>query len=315
MAGFFIEEIMSDEADTIDNEDDSPEVIAEAKSLGWKSPDEWKGEPPKNGFVKAKEYVERGKHVLPIVRSQLEKSEREREALEVRLAKLESETTDKISRMDRMSKVALQRQRESIERQYEAAKEAAIEVGDKDAYRQADKASKEALKEFDEAAEDKVVTTKKDLDEPAKDLPADVKKTISAWTKDNTWYDDDEDLRVIATNYHGKLLKDKPHLTLERNLEEVSKYINDKYRKKVEAAEEEDEEEDERPRRSRVESGSRGGGSAGGSSFSKLPVDARKQADRFIKEEGLFLEKGETAETHLNKARERYAAQYLEDQA
>ena len=36
------------------------------------------------------------------------------------------------------------------------------------------------------------------------------------------------------------------------------------------------------------------------------------KADVFIKDDGLFLEKGETIEKDLQKARERYAKQYLE---
>ncbi|HDA7234988.1 TPA: hypothetical protein O5T43_002567 [Staphylococcus aureus] len=53
-------------------------------------------------------------------------------------------------------------------------------------------------------------------------------------------------------------------------------------------------------------------GGSGGSKFSKLPADAKAQADKFIKEDGLFLEKGETVEKNLSQARERYAAAYLE---
>jgi hypothetical protein len=54
------------------------------------------------------------------------------------------------------------------------------------------------------------------------------------------------------------------------------------------------------------------GGDSGRSSWSKLLADAQKQADTFIKEDGLFLEKGETVEKDLQKARERYAKMYLE---
>jgi hypothetical protein len=50
-----------------------------------------------------------------------------------------------------------------------------------------------------------------------------------------------------------------------------------------------------------------------GGSFARLPKEAQIQADKFIKEDGLFLEKGETVEKDLAKARERYAKQYLED--
>src|SRR3990172_9371333 len=75
-AGFFFEETMSDthqaeQTDQTQFEDDStPEEMTEAQGLGWKSPADWKGEPPKNGFKKAKDFLEHGRTVLPIVRSE-----------------------------------------------------------------------------------------------------------------------------------------------------------------------------------------------------------------------------------------------------
>ncbi len=133
--------------------------------------------------------------------------------------------------------------------------------------------------------------------------------TISEWISLNPWYTADEEMQALANARHGKLLKDKPGMTLADNLEETRKYIATKFPEKFGEV----EEDDEKPARgSRVEGGSRMAGGSGGSKFSKLPADAKTQADKFIKEDGLFLEKGETADKDLAKARERYAAAYLE---
>jgi hypothetical protein len=61
-------------------------------------------------------------------------------------------------------------------------------------------------------------------------------------------------------------------------------------------------------------------GAGGKTAWSKLPKEAQAQADRFIKEEGLYIgptfggSKDETIENSLQKARERYAAFYLENE-
>lgn len=294
------------------DDDSSAEDVAEAKSLGWKDPAEWKGNPPKNGFVKASEYVERGKTVVPIIRSQNAKLEKELADSRKQLEDYKAETTKTVANMSRMTKVALDRQRAQLEDKYSAAIDAATEVGDKDAVRQLRKDEREDLKAFDEAAEDKPAKEEKKDDKNA--FPPEVAKTLETWIGDNNWYSTDAEMQGVANNYHGKLLKDKPGLTLAENLEETRKYVAKRYPEKFGTSADEEGEEDKPSRGSRVEGGSRVPGGGGGSKYGKLPADAKAQADKFIKEDGLFLEKGETVEKDLPKARERYAAAYLENE-
>ncbi|HDA7249066.1 TPA: hypothetical protein O5T67_002531, partial [Staphylococcus aureus] len=54
-------------------DDSPPEDIEKAKAIGWKDPSEWKGAPPKFGFIKAKQYLERAETVIPIMRSENKK--------------------------------------------------------------------------------------------------------------------------------------------------------------------------------------------------------------------------------------------------
>jgi hypothetical protein len=288
-------------------DDSSPEEMEEAKGLGWKSPKEWKGDPPKNGFKKAKDFLAHGKEVLPIVQSQNKKLERELAESKKELAEFKKEQAKTLENLQRMSKAALDRQRQQLKEQYEAVKEAAVEVGDKDAYRKADKQQQEALDKFDEAVAEK----KDDKEEKPK---GEIPKEVEAWVKANPWFDDDEDAKALAISRHGKLLRDHPTWPMEKNLEEVRKYVAKRFPEHFEE-EGKDDDEEEAPKRkgSRVEGGgSRMGGDGGRSAWSKLPADAQKQADTFIKEDGLFLEKGETVEKDMQKARERYAKQYLE---
>lgn len=292
-------------------DDSSPEEMEEAKTLGWKSPKEWKGEPPKNGFKKAKDFLAHGKEVLPIVQSQNKKLERELEAARKELAETKKETAKKLENLERMSRAALKQQRDQLEEKYAAAIDAAAEVGDKAAVQKLRSDEKKALKEFDEEAADKKDDTKKDDDKPKGEIP----KEVEAWVKENPWFEDDEEAKAVAITRHGKLLRDHPTWSLEKNLEEVRKYVAKRFPEHFEEEKKGDDDEDEAPKRkgSRVEGGgSRMGGGAERSAWSKLPADAQKQADTFIKEDGLFLDKGETVEKDLQKARERYAKMYLE---
>lgn len=291
-------------------DDSSPEEMEEAKGLGWKSPKEWKGDPPKNGFKKAKDFLAHGKEVLPIVQSQNKKLERELADAKKELADFKKEQGKTLENLQRMSKAALDRQRQQLKEQYEAVKEAAVEVGDKDAYRKADKQQQEALDKFDEAVAEKKDDKNHD-DKPKGEIP----KEVESWVKGNPWFEDDEEAKAVAITRHGKLLRDHPTWSLERNLEEVRKYVAKRFPEHFEDEGKGDDEDGEPQKRkgSRVEGGgSRMGGDSGRSAWSKLPADAQKQADVFIKEDGLFLEKGETAEKDLQKARERYAKEYLE---
>jgi hypothetical protein len=296
-------------------DDSPPEDIEKAKQIGWKDPSEWKGSPPKNGFVKAKQYLERAETVIPIMRSENKKLKDELAEAKADLKTFKEGTAKTIENMSRMTKVALDRQRAQLEDKYSVAIDAAAEVGDKEQVRKLRDAERKDLKEFDaaaeEVAEDKTEKGKKDVNAA---LPKDVQDTIGHWIGENTWYSTDPEMQMVANAHHGKLLKDKPGLTLAENLEETRKYVARRYPEKFKV--DDDESDDEKPARgSRVEGGSRVAGGGGGSRFAKLPADAKAQADKFIKEDGLFLEKGEDPVKDLAKARERYAADYLGDQA
>lgn len=295
-------------------DDSSPEDVAEAKTLGWKDPSEWKGTPPKNGFVKASEYVERGKTVVPIIRSENAKLKSELADARKELTTFKAETAKTVEGMSRMTKVALDRQRAQLEDKYSAAIDAATEVGDKEAVRKLRADERADLKKFDEAAADPEPKKDDKKDTKGKGFTEEVSQTLNGWIEANTWYSSDAEMQSLANIYSGKLEKDKPGLTLAENLEETRKYVAKRFPEKFGAKSDDDEGEEEAPARgSRVEGGSRMAGGGGGSKFSKLPADAKAQADKFIKEDGLFLEKGETVEKDLSKARERYAADYLGD--
>jgi hypothetical protein len=129
---------MSEEAENILEEfidDSAPDEVEKAKTMGWKEPKEWKGNPPKNGFVKAKEYLERAETVIPIMRAENKKLKDELNDARADLKSFKEETNKTVAKMAQMSKVALDRQRTQLEDKYSAAIDAATEVGDKEQVR------------------------------------------------------------------------------------------------------------------------------------------------------------------------------------
>jgi hypothetical protein len=296
-------------------DDSAPEEMEKAKAIGWKPPKEWKGNPPKNGFVKAKEYLERAETVIPIMRAENKKLKDELAETRADLKSFREETNKTVAKMAQMSKVALDRQRAQLEDKYSAAIDAATEVGDKDQVRKLRQAEREDIKKLDDAIEIKEENTDKAKEKVNGALPKDVQDDIAEWLAENNWYSADEEMQILANFLDGKLTKDKPGLTTKERLAEVRKGVAKRFPEKFKAEDEPDDQgEDEKPARgSRVEGGSRVAGGGGGSRFSKLPADAKSQADKFIKEDGLFLEKGEDPVKDLAKARERYAADYFGD--
>src|SRR5688572_12359429 len=122
-----------------------PKIEAEAKEMGWKPKEAWKGDP--EGWRPADEFVKRGKEILPIVTKKLKDTE-------AALAKLKTETAETIARSERMNATALKMQREQLESRYEALKMRAVEQGDTKGYAAAQQAQQTALKAVDKEIED-----------------------------------------------------------------------------------------------------------------------------------------------------------------
>lgn len=307
----------ADQVEQSDEGEASPEVIQQAKDMGWVSPDTWKGAQPKNGFLSPQEYIRRGEKIMPIVRAENKKLTDALATERAERAADKAEHAKTIARIERMSTLGIEQARRQIEEKYADRKEAAVDVGDKAAYRQAEKDEKEAIAAID----DKLKEAAPEKEKPngkAGDLPKAVTDIIDAWQADNKWYrtdDPSDEMTAYAVARHIKLQKEKKGLSLKENLEQVAADVRKRFPEEFGDVDDGKggDEEPEKPRGSRVEGGSRTGGGGTASLWSKLPADAKAQADKFIKEDGLFLNKGETVEKNMREARERYATQYLGD--
>lgn len=304
---------MGNEEDNVAQTDseDTPETIAKAKEMGWVSPDEWRGDPPKNGFRGAAEYVKNSERVMPLINARARKAEERVAALETELNTTRAEHTRNLDRIERMSRATLENQRSQIEAEYEAKKTYAVETGDRATYQALVKQEKEVTKAFDErAAEVEKPKPKAGDDQPG--IPKEVKATLDTWFADNPWYHSDGEMNALATAVHNRLMKERSGLTLAENLAEVRNYIKKKFPDKFGAAEEEGE-DDPPARGSRVEGSARTGGGRQ-TQWSRVPPENRKIAEN-AGHISYYLESGETMEKNKTQAQERWATKYFEGEA
>lgn len=271
-----------------------PAVEAKARETGWVPLEEYKGDPAK---WKPADKWKSPDEQLGTMRKKLEKTE-------AAFAKFKRDTADNFARTERMNAAAIKQARQDIIDKYEAEKKAAVKTGDEDAFDKAEAAKTKALKNLDDEAE-KANGKGKDDGKSADLSPEDI-ETVEDWKDENPWFDANEAMRNFADKRFVRIRRRDPDMAMEDVLGEVRKAVEEQFP---------DEFGKRRTNGSKVEGGNggdMGGNGAGRSLFLKLPAEAKAQADRFIKE-GLFLEKGETAEKNMAQARERYARKYLED--
>jgi hypothetical protein len=102
---------------------------AEARAEGWVPEGEWQGTAPKHGFMEAKEFVKRGREVLPIVQARNRRMEGELASLRTQLTELQGTA----SRFNQFAQQAVERERrekEQLLQQLEARRAQAITEGD-----------------------------------------------------------------------------------------------------------------------------------------------------------------------------------------
>ncbi len=279
-----------------------PQVEARAREMGWVPQDEFRGDA--DNWRPADEFVKRGEEFIPFIKADRDKYKRELDGLKGKVSGLEEKYRDKIERMERMNAIALEEQEQNLRREYASRKRQAVAEGDTETYDALDKQEQQALSDLSEKTKQPEPKGKDDT--PA--LPAHVQETVDAWVADNQWFKSDAEMQAVASAHHGKLLNDKPGLTLEENLNEVREYVKSKYPEKFGVKQEQ--------RGSPIEPGSRGGSNGSGQSlWSKLPKEAKEQAERMIKNGQFAMDDDGKPIEAMPKRRERYAQMYFGDEA
>jgi len=251
------------------------EVETRARSQGWVSKDEFRGDPEK--WRPADEFVKRGEELLPIALERARAAER-------RTYDLESQYKQDIARLERMNNIALDRQRADLQARYDSAMRTAAANGDLDQYDQLSQNRERAIAQHDEHIQKQV----RGPDQPHQ-MPAEVQQAVTGWVAQNDWFNRDPELNAVAQQQHMKLLREQPGLSLQDNLAQTKKYVQQRYPERFGVTQ-------RAPVMSSVESGGRmsAGAAARAKSGNDLPADVRAVAERFVKQ-GLFKDVNEYA--------------------
>lgn len=233
-------------------------IEEKAKAMGHVPEEEWKGDPDK--WRPAKDFVERGENIIPILKKR-------HDDLEKKFGDLKSDFD-----------ITLKANR----REVEEAKKAAYELATKDyeaKIKTLDKKEFEAISDRDEEEYAKIKKERNDLKKPEapKIEPVPVDNTeFEEWSKKEKWYTEDPELAKVANAQGVALFNQYPEKPLSEIFEMTTKNVKllrpDKFKN---------------PRREEpgaVEDGEGGPALNGDKSFANLPKSAKDSYKRLAAE-------------------------------
>lgn len=245
-----------------------------ARQDGWVPKEEYRGDESK--WVDAETFVERGKQILPILRSNNERLKKE---LAEKTNKFEIEITELRSTAEefkRFTKEAADRKVKEMEKQLRELRAAKSE-----ATAQEDHSRAAELEEQIDSVKDQVAKAKEPPKEPEKkeEAPPELPAYIQEWMGKNTWYGDETDYfeeSQIVTALGAAIRRKHPTITGKDFLEMLDDKIAEKLPHLV---------KDSARRGPSVEGGNRANKSKPSKrSYENLPADAKAACDKFVKQ-------------------------------
>lgn len=237
----------------------APEIVIEAKAMGWTEKENFKGNPER--WVDADVFVEKGREVLPIVK------------------KHNTELRGQVTQLNGQVKslnAAVKAAQESIE--------AMEELHNEDTKRKVEQARQDLLARLKVAKTDGDVDAEVQITDQLTAIStakAEVKKTEAkvepvdntknpefvAWVAENPWFGIDED-RTDATVLAGQRLRRRGNDSVGKAFFDACVEEGDKFRGKADA----------RPKGDNVEGNSRSTSRSNGKTWADLPADAKAGA-------------------------------------
>ena len=247
------------------SDDISPEVLSEAKALGFIPKEEFRGDPEK--WIDAQTFLERGKHIMPILKKNNEKLLADVNSLRGELAKVNAALGESRQAIEALKEY----HSEDVKRQVEKAREElktrltkAREDGDVDS-EVAIVGELQDLRTAEQAAEARAATREETQPPNYAETPE-----FKAWQAENAWFGPDRRKTALAMGIAEELRQKEPALQGKAFLDRVVAEVNETFGGTQRRAD-------------RVESG-RNGGEGGGStkSYADLPDDAKRACDRQV---------------------------------
>lgn len=235
------------------NDNTAADFEAEARKMGWKPLDEFKGDPAQH--VGPEKYLQRAQEVMPLLRA-------ENGILKERIKKLEKET----SRASEFFSKAEERAYERALADLKAEGAAAAKAGDAAAM---DRVMDEVAK-----LEKPGATTQPEIDTDAR------MEEFTDWSKANKWYATNDVMRMYADAQAEKIAKGKSGGYLDMaDLQAVADAVRAKFE---DAYPDEFTTPAQRQKRSAVDGGGTAPRSKGGRTFADLPADAQRMCDKWV---------------------------------
>lgn len=250
---------------------------ARARAMGWVPKEEYRG--PAERWKDASTFVKDGEENLPVLRERLRDTTRKFSELENQTRRQQADFNERAARLERMSTVALNRQRAQIEHSYEAAKREAVNFADTARYEQLEKDQRQALHQHDTVAYE--AATYKPAPQQNRGNPQlteEQSRTLDGWTARNSWFAVDAEMNAVAQAQHTRLMREKPGLSLDDNLRATEDYVRQRYPERFSISA-------TARGPAPVESGSRratSGQRAKG--INELPAEARRAGESFVRQ-------------------------------
>lgn len=196
---------MSADSQTVSQE--AQQVEAEARRMGWKPKEEFR-RPPED-WIDAKTFVERGKEILPIVRSRLERAEVENQSLRDRLAAAETRAAEQQGQIDGLktfSTEVAQQQRERM--RTELLAELSVARQNNDVAAEAEVLDKLVATREKPAAAPAAKPNGNGAAAPAAAAPRPQDSPVfQAWLRENDWFEKDPVMRAAALEISAQMGK------------------------------------------------------------------------------------------------------------
>lgn len=264
-------EVATDEADGETGERDWE---ADARAMGWSPKAEFKGD--KSHWIDAKSFVERGEQVMPILKAQ-------NKALLKRMSSMEKT----MRQAQEFFSKSEQRGYERAMAEIKAKQRQAVELGDTDA--------------FDEA-EAEMAELEREVGRSGKEEPsgADAAEAFIEFRAENDWYNNNKLLTDYADLLGRKTPLDKSGMEPDEYFEWIAEQVKDKFQNKYPEAFGLTKKPTAKPR-SAVEAPSQVRPRAGSKTAADLPPDAKRQMQRFV-DMGLFKDLNAAAKEYFANA-------------
>lgn len=237
------------------------EAEKQARDLGWTPEEDWDG--PPDSWLPHDEFLRKeGRTATKLKRATERTKQLESEIGEV---------TTRLERMERLNNDALKRQREQLERQYEARIEEMTERGDVKGVKQALKDQKADLEKLEDKAEEKLASN-------GQSYPKAHVEAVSSFAESNPWFTKDPILNAAMNKYWAEVTKEMPAADFEDTLAEAKRRVERKF------PEEFGKSRDSGSGVNRVESGGRNlNGSGERGYWAKVPAGDKARAERDMK--------------------------------